>query len=116
MVRRVAAPAAAAARPAARPAAAPAPSADGNPVAMHPDGSAVNPELLMSYLEASGQLGSQSEELRRAVVAKDVAAFQVGAAPAGRLDADSVCRCWSGADWHVGGVCCRAAAAAAALA
>ena len=89
MIRRAPAPAAAAApAPAAAPAAGAA-GADGNPVALQADGSAANPELLMSYLEASGQLAGLPDEVRQAVVAKDVGAFQVGG-------------CWV-AGWVLGG-------------
>ena len=81
--RRAAAPAAAAAAPGT---AAPAPA--GNPSAMHPDGSAVNPELLMQMLAAiPGQLESLPAELGEAVKAQDVGKFQVwgGSYSGGRL-------------------------------
>ena len=59
-------------------------AAAGNPAAMHPDGSAVNPELLMSMLEGNpGQLEGLPQALQRAVRSKDVAGFQVGAAGSG---------------------------------
>lgn len=54
-----------------------APQAAGNPVAQNPDGSAINPELMMQLLESQpGQLEQLPPDLQAAVRSKDVAALQ----------------------------------------